>query len=94
MAFSCSNSFGIFSPVNFTPANRCFLEKPTEKIENLLNWQIGFLSPKVEIYEGQFGLGVFANDKIYPEENLLSIEKENLITIDKAFLVYSIAYML
>ena len=92
MSFSCSNLAQTFLQGNITQSNQCF--KPTGKIENLLNWST-FLSPKVEIYEGQFGLGVFANDQIYPEENLLSIEKENLITIDKAFLVRNlIAYNL
>ena len=57
------------------------------KIENLLNWQTGFLSPKVDIKDGNFGVGVFANTKIEPDEILLRMKQENLITMDKALLV-------
>ena len=94
MSFFCSEFAQSFLLKNVSPANFCYQENPSQNIENLRNWQIGFLSPKVEIYEGKFGLGIFANDQIDSGEILLSIKKESLINVEKAFLVSLIAYSL
>ena len=89
MSFFCSKSAGnrTFLHQNQTPKNTCYQAYIPTKIENLLNWQIGFLTPRVEINNGDFGLGVFAKESIESGKVLLSIQKEDLITIDMAFLV-------
>ena len=89
MSFWCPESVGLQSFLfeNVTAANNCYKEKTFGKIENLLNWQIGYLSPKVEIKNGNFDLGIFANDQIEQNEILLLIQNQHLITIENAFTV-------
>ena len=57
------------------------------KYDQLLKWQIGEVSDKIEIREGKFGNGIFATEKIESDQVVLKIQPENLITVDKLFQV-------
>jgi len=74
-----------FSLQNVMPKNICFPDEISTKFENLLNWQNGYVSPKIEFLTGEYGIGVFSKENIEIEEILILVETENMITVEKVF---------
>ena len=53
----------------------------------LLEWQKCEISEKIELLEGGYGMGMFATKDIEEGENVLTIQPEDLITVEMAFKV-------
>ena len=54
-------------------------------IKNLIDWQKGFLSEKIEIRRGEYGVGVYAVENLEEDEELFTSDNNYLIKLDKAF---------
>ena len=56
-------------------------------IRNLIDWQQGFLSNKIEIRRGEYGVGVYALENLEENEELFTSNKEYIIKLDRALKV-------
>ncbi len=56
-------------------------------IRNLIDWQQGFLSNKIEIRRGEYGVGVYALENLEENEELFTSNNEYIIKLDRAFKV-------
>lgn len=53
-------------------------------IRNLIDWQQGFLSNKIEIRRGEYGVGVYALENLEENEELFTSNNEYIIKLDRA----------
>lgn len=56
-------------------------------IRNLIDWQQGFLSNKIEIRRGEYGVGVYALENLEENEELFTSNNEYIIKLDRALKV-------
>ena len=53
-------------------------------IEDLVKWQTGYFSSKVEIVKGEFGWGVHAKEDLDEGVEIVKIKRDDEITVERA----------
>lgn len=63
-------------------------------IKNLIDWQKGFLSEKIEIRRGEYGVGVYAVENLEEDEELFTSNNDYLIKLNRAFEVVKVSKLI